>query len=209
MIVIFIFMIAGPIVSQEFNKGTIKLLLVKPYSRSKILLSKYIVALSSILMAIIFMLIIQLIIGGLFFGFSSLSDKIVVYSSITDSAQYINVLKYFVLISVAILPRLIILATLTFAASSIINNTAVSIITGFVGYMGTNILTLLLEQMSKKAWVKFFIGFNWDFKPYILKTKPLISGIDFKFSVMICIIYFLILIIPAFIVFKHKDIKNI
>ena len=30
-------MIAGTIVSEEFNKGTIKLLLVRPYSRNKIL----------------------------------------------------------------------------------------------------------------------------------------------------------------------------
>ena len=35
-IIVIIVMIAGTIVSEEFNKGTIKLLLVKPYSRKKI-----------------------------------------------------------------------------------------------------------------------------------------------------------------------------
>ena len=40
-IIVIIVMIAGTIVSEEFNKGTIKLLLVKPYSRKKILLSKF------------------------------------------------------------------------------------------------------------------------------------------------------------------------
>ena len=44
-IIVVIVMIAGTIVSEEFNKGTIKLLLVKPYSRLKILLSKYITTL--------------------------------------------------------------------------------------------------------------------------------------------------------------------
>ena len=38
-------MIAAAIVSEEFNKGTIKQLLVRPYSRTKILTSKIIVAL--------------------------------------------------------------------------------------------------------------------------------------------------------------------
>ena len=48
-IVIIIVMIAGSIVSEEFNKGTIKLLLVKPYSRMKILLSKFILIKSLLL----------------------------------------------------------------------------------------------------------------------------------------------------------------
>ncbi len=41
-IIVMIIMVAGTIVSEEFNKGTIKLLLVKPYSRNKILLAKLI-----------------------------------------------------------------------------------------------------------------------------------------------------------------------
>ena len=208
MIVIFIFLITGPIVSQEFSKGTIKLLLCKPYSRAKILLSKYIVSLSSILMAMVIMYIFQSIIGGLFFGFDSLSSKIVVYSNVSDSAHYMSIIKYFTLVSIAKLPYFIILATLTFAVSAIFNNTAVAIITGIVGYIGSNIVTLLLGGIDK-PWVKFFIGFNWDFKPYIFNLKPEIKGIDLTFSCIICIAYLLVLIIPSFIVFKRKDIKNI
>ena len=41
-IIITIVLIAGAIVSDEFNKGTIKLLLVRPYSRAKILIAKFI-----------------------------------------------------------------------------------------------------------------------------------------------------------------------
>ena len=207
-IVIFIFMVAGPIVSQEFSKGTIKQLLVKPYSRTKILLSKYIVTLSSIIIAIIAMFVLEILIGGLFFGFGSLSNKAVVYSSVTDSASYFSIIKYFILISIAKLPHFIILATLTFAMSSITNNTAVSMITGFVAYVGTNILTMLLTNINK-TWIKYFVGLNWDFKSYVFKLKPSIEGLSLSFSILICLVYFLVFIIPAFIVFKHKDIKNI
>ena len=40
-IIITVVLIAGAIVSDEFNKGTIKLLLVRPFSRAKILLAKF------------------------------------------------------------------------------------------------------------------------------------------------------------------------
>ena len=208
MIVIFIFLIAGPMISQEFSKGTIKLLLVKPYSRTKILLSKYIVTLISILMAMVIMILLQLVIGGLIFGFNSLFNDIVVYSSLTDSVQYYNVFKYILLVSIGKLPHFIILASLAFAVSSITNNTAVSIITGFVGYMGTNILAALLVNIDK-PWVKYCICFHWNFKNYIFNLRPEISGINFGMSIMICIITLLVLMVPSFIVFKHKDIKNI
>ena len=40
-IIIMIIMLAGSIVSEEFNKGTVKLLLIKPYKRTVILASKF------------------------------------------------------------------------------------------------------------------------------------------------------------------------
>ena len=209
IIIIFIFMISGPIVSQEFSKGTIKLLLIKPYSRIKILASKYITSLSSIFIAIFITFIFELIIGGIMFSFDSLSKKIVVYSSVTDTAMYISPIKYFILETISYLPQFIILCTLTFAASTIFNNTAVSIITGFVGYIGSNIILNLLGNISTKPIVKFFIGYNWNFSSYIFNKPPTLKGLTFGFSLIVCMIYLLILIIPTFIVFKKKDIKNV
>ncbi len=208
MIVIFIFMISGSIVSQEFNKGTIKLLLVKPYSRIKLLLSKYIVSLSSIFIGIFIMFIIQLIVGGIFFGFDSLSSKVVVYSNLSDSVSYIGIFQYTLLNIISLLPKFILLSTLAFAASTIFNNTALAIITGFVGYMGTDILGAILSSIDK-PFIKYFIGYNWDLSPYIFNSNPVIKGLTLVLSIIICIIYLLILIIPSFIVFKNRDIKNI
>ena len=154
------------------------------------------------------MILFQLVIGGLFFGFSSLSKEIVVYSSLTDSVQYYNLFKYLLLISIGKLPHFIILASLAFAISTITNNTAVSIITGFVGYIGTNLIEGLMVNIDK-PWIKYFVCFHWNFKPYIFNLRPEISGINFGMSLMMCIGTLLVLMVPAFIIFKHKDIKNI
>ena len=75
-------------------------------------------------------------------------------------------------------------------------------------FRNAGLITALLIGIDK-PWAKYVIGFNWDFKPYMFNCRPTISGINFEFSVLICLLYFLVLIIPAFIVFKHKDIKNI
>ena len=84
-LIVVIVMIAGTIVSEEFNKGTIKLLLVKPYKRSKILLSKFLTTLIMIAFVIVVTLIMQILIGGVLFGFDSLSEPVVVYNFNTNT----------------------------------------------------------------------------------------------------------------------------
>ena len=64
-ILIFIIMISGSIVSDEFNKGTIKLLLIRPYSRLKILLAKFLTCLCMFILFIVFIFISQLLVGSI------------------------------------------------------------------------------------------------------------------------------------------------
>ena len=129
-------MIAGTIVSEEFNKGTIKLLLVKPYSRKKILLSKFITVLVMIVFAIVTILAMEVIVGGLMFGFDSLSVPVVVYNFNTNMIQEINVFAYLGTQIIMILPSIILLATLSFALSTIFTNSPVAIALPLLGYMG-------------------------------------------------------------------------
>ncbi len=208
MLVIMIFMIAGSITSQEFSKGTIKLLLLKPYSRFKILLSKYITVLLSIVMAFAIMFIIQLVVGGLFFGFNSLTDPIMVYSNINDSITIVNVFNYVLTNFIGLLPCFILLASLAFAASTLFNNTSLAVVIGFVGYIGGNMISQLLSSL-KYWWIKYIFCFNWDLTPYIYHNYPAIKGTSLVFSVIVCVIYLLLLLVPTFIFFKKKDITNV
>ena len=61
IMVVAIIMISGSIVSEEFSKGTIKLLLIRPHSRIKILTSKLISCFISILIVFAAIVILQLI----------------------------------------------------------------------------------------------------------------------------------------------------
>jgi len=62
-LVTFIIMVAGAIVSDEFNKGTIKSLLIVPFKRSQILGAKFITVLLMVPIISLITLIFELIVG--------------------------------------------------------------------------------------------------------------------------------------------------
>ena len=201
-------MIAGTIVSEEFNKGTIKLLLVKPYSRTKILLSKFITSMLMIIFVVLIMGIMQLFVGGVIFGFDSLSAPVVEYNFNTNSLQEINVLVYFLIQFLAQLPMFILLATLAFALGTIFANSALAITISLLGYIAANIIDQLAMSYNIK-FLEYFVTMNWDLSQYLFGNLPNMEGMTMSFSIITCIVYFLIMVIPTWIIFKKKNIKNI
>ena len=207
-IIVIVIMIAGTIVSEEFNKGTIKLLLVKPYSRNKILLSKFITILIMIVFSIAIIVGMELIIGGIIFGFDSLSIPILEYNFNTNILEEINVFAYLGIQTLAQLPIILLLATLSFALSTIFTNSPVAIALPLLGYMGASIINQLAIQYNI-GFLRYFVTLNWDFTQYLYGSMPLMEGLTPIFSAIICIVYFIIMIIPTFVIFKKKNIKNI
>lgn len=207
-IIITVVLIAGAIVSEEFNKGTIKLLLVRPYSRAKILFAKYVVVLLTVVFIMVAILIMQFIIGGIFFGFDSLSVSAVEYNHNTNSIVETNVILNTILIGLAKLPIYILIGTLAFALSTLFTNTAVAITISLLGYMASSMVNQFAYYYNLE-WLKYFVTPNWDFTQFLNGKLPLMEGLNVPFSIVICLIYFAIMMIPTFIVFKKKNIKNI
>jgi len=207
-IIVMIIMIAGTIVSEEFNKGTIKLLLIKPYTRNKILLSKFITTLIMIAFSIVAVVAMELIVGGIIFGYDSLSIPVLEYNFNTQTLEQINIFAYLGIQILAQLPMLILLSTLAFAFSTIFTNSALSIIISLLGYMSTSIINVMVIQ-HKVAFMKFFVTMNWDLSEYLFGGLPSMQGMTLGFSVVMCILYFVVMIIPTFVLFNKKNIKNI
>lgn len=199
---------AGSIVSTEFDKGTIKLLLVRPYSRNKILLSKYIVSMFMIIFAILSAFIMQLIIGGIFFGFSSLNIPVVIYNFVQNKVMHINLFKYIFDNVLAVLPEFILLATLAFAISTITNVSTLGVALPIVGVGAADIINLIAINRNIIP-LKYFVTLNWNFTNYLYGGVNSFPTLSIPFSILICAIYFLIMIITAFIIFNKRNIKNI
>lgn len=207
-IIVMIVMIAGTIVSEEFNKGTIKLLLVKPYGRNKILLAKFITVLIMIVFSIVSVVIMELLVGGIIFGYDSLSIPILEYNFETLNLEVIPVFTYLGITILTQLPKLILLATLAFSCSTLFTNSAVSIALPLLGYMSADMINMLVIQY-KVQFMKIFVSLNWNFEEYLFGNLPKMEGMTFGFSAIICMMYLIVMLVPTFLTFKNKNIKNI
>ena len=207
LILIFSIMIAGGIVSDEFNKGTIKSLLIVPHKRSKILLAKYISVLILILLIIGIFIVSELLIGGILMGFGSLGIPVVVYNMSDSVLEIVNVFNYLGLQILANLPQIVLLTTLAFACSVIVNSTAFSIVIPFCGIIAAELINGFALAYDIKI-LDYFVTTNWDFTMYLFGGTS-IFGNSLLHAIIVCLVYLLIMLVVTFIVFKRKDIKNI
>ena len=207
LILVFGIMIAGGMVSDEFSKGTIKSLLIIPQKRSKILLAKYISLLIMILLIIGVLIVSELLVGGILLGFGSLSVPVVVYNISASDLEIVNVFGYLGLQIITNLPQIILLTTLAFACSVIVNSTAFSIVIPFCGIIAAELINGFALAYDIDI-LNYFVTTNWDFTVYLFGGTS-IFGNSLLHAIIVCLVYLIIMLVVTFIVFKRKDIKNI
>ena len=161
-----------------------------------------------IVIVVIVTALMELLIGGVIFGFDSLSIPVLEYDFNANSVQAINVFVYFGIQLLTQLPMIILLTTLAFALSTLFTNSALAITIALLGYMSTTIINQLAISFDIQ-FLKYFVTMNWDLSQYLFGGLPYMEGMSMPVSIVICIVYFLIMVIPTWIVFKRRNIKNI
>lgn len=207
IVLVFIIMIAGTLISEEFNKGTIKNLLTVPYTRGQIITAKFLTCLLMIPFIMLFILLAELVIGGLFFGYSSLSVPVVNYIVKSSSYSVLNVLVFYLISFLAKMPMYVLLATLAFTLSTLILNTAFAITITFLGYIGSEIINALALTFKLK-FINYFVTPNWNLTPLLFGGKSAF-GLSLTHSLIVCFVYFIIMIVAFAICFKKRNVKNI
>lgn len=207
IILVFGVMIGGSIVSDEYSKGTIKSLLITPYKRTSILMAKFITTFIVTIMFIVLAYLVQVLVGGIFFGYDSLAYHAVAYNYSTNSLEVMSILKYSLIKICAEMPEVILLMTLAFALSTIIGNTAFSVAITFAGSLGASIINIFATSYDIPV-LKYFVTTNWDFGEYLFGATSQ-YGTSFTHAVIVCLVYCLIMVIISLVVFKKKNIKNI
>ena len=208
IIVMIVVIVAGVSISEEFNKGTVKLLLVRPYSRTKILISKLIAVFITMLITTATILLLQFIIGGIVYGFGTYMMNIVQFDFTTNSIVTLNIFAYLGLIFICKLPIFILIGTLAFALSTLFLNSPLAVALPILGYMGSDMINMIAISY-KWDWVKYFVTPNWDLSQYLFGGTPMFSGISIEFSITICAIYFVIMLVASIVSFKKRNIKNV
>ena len=207
-LIVMFMMTAGVIVSEEFSKGTIKLLLIKPYKRSTILASKFITSIIVAIIVILLVLLMQFVVGGLIQGFDSFKNPTIIYDHTINNVKQINTIQYLAMQALGKAPMYILLMTLAFAFSTIFTNSALAITISLLGYMGSSVINMLALNL-KLNWIKYFFTPNWNLTEYFWGGIPTFEGITLPFSIAIIVIYMVIMLVPTFIIFQKKNIKNI
>lgn len=205
IIIAIIIIISGTIISEEFNKGTIKLLLIKPYKRWQILLAKILTLVIMIFMLIVITFLLQFIIGGIVYNFSDYLVPIIEYDFSDSTVISMNVSIYFINILLAKLPMYMIILVTTLMISILFSSSSVAIILGMLLYISK----YLIHINESLEFIKYFVAINWDFSIYLYGNLAEVSFLNKNFSLLICLVSFLIVCCTSFIYFNNKDIKNI
>ncbi|MFD1707763.1 ABC transporter permease [Siminovitchia sediminis] len=201
---LFVLVIAAGIVANEFTWGTVKILLIKPYQRWKILLSKYI----AVNLFLIFMLAILFVgaglIGTILFGTGNAANNVhlaYVNGRVEEQSLLFYLLKSYVLHAIGV----VLLAAMAFMISAVFRNSALAIgLSVFLLFTGGTVTNLLA---SKFNWAKYSLFANTDLMQYI-DGIPLVEGMTMKFSVIVLLIYFLVFHLLAFSIFLKRDIAS-
>lgn len=181
-VVISILIVSGNIVSDEYNKGTIKNLLIRPYKRTKILLSKLI----SCIIVFIGCMIFYFVCCYLFYGLlGNFNYDVTVYKDVIIRVLYL-------------LPEYLIMLCFSFLVSVIISNSGICISLGFSLFIGSNIVNELILSNDIK-YLMWFPTLCWDLNTDVN---------NLYFNIFVVLITISILLVMAFLIFNKREIRN-
>ena len=205
IIVIIFTVLTSGIVVDEVNKGTIKQLLVTPNKRYKILLSKYLTGIIIILFLILITFLMQLLIGGTMLSFRSLRIPFVYYDFNLKHVVTMNIFKYFIILTLYKMPMFIILNTVLLFLNVFTNNKVITTILVIVLYASNTMSIALSNDFNALV---YYIGTHFDLSIYRFGMIIENTDLNLLLSSFVVIAYFIVLIVPTFVIFNKKDIKN-
>ncbi|AOZ92314.1 ABC transporter permease [Paenibacillus crassostreae] len=195
--IIFSVVIAADSVASEFSGGTIKLLLIRPWSRSKILLSKYISVILFSLLSTLLLFGISFLSSNIWFGYegnlglnsSSWSDM--TYTFMTFGANYIE---------------LLLIITIAFMISTLFRSNTFAISMSLLILFTKDILLAILNP-DKYEWMDYVIFTHMNLSGYINSSiGP--GGSTFLFSIVILGVYYVVFMLLAWVAFNKRDVST-
>ncbi|NBD27448.1 ABC transporter permease [Paenibacillus glycinis] len=202
LVTILTVIIAADMIAAEFSWGTIKLLLVGPASRSKIMLSKYIATMGFALLLLLLSFAAAFGAGGILEGFGGLSRPeltIAANGAIRESSMIADALqKYgFAVIS------LLMYVTMAFMISAAFRSSSMAIAFSLLFMLIGNSLSALL---SGYGWVKYLLFSNIDLTQYLAGASPLRPDMTLSFSILMLAAYYVVFQFVAWLLFTKRDV---
>lgn len=202
IVTLFTIVVAAGIVAGEFSWGTIKLLLIRPVSRSKILLSKYLATFLFGLVMLMALFAFSFAIGGSFFGASTITQPYLYFEGgeVVERNMFVHLLMQYGLSSV----ELLMMVTFAFMISTVFRSSSLAIgLVLFLMFTGTQ----LVQVLSQYQWVKYILFANTYLAQHIEGT-PIVEGMTMTFSLVVLAVYFIIFNTLSWIIFQKRDVAT-
>ncbi|WP_346930592.1 ABC transporter permease subunit [Clostridium sp.] len=210
--IILCIIIGGGIVSSEYSTGTVRLLMIRPVSRWKILLSKLISVFIIGYGVLLTTVVLNIISSGIINGFGGLATKVIAFSGdkIVEQNFIISIIPKLLFSSIS----LIFIIALVFAISTIIKNTALAVGLTTVAYLGSSVATMIMANLGMK-WVGKTILPYMNLSTFIIRPNY-VEMFKSEYNIVLnptmgaiqLLVFAAILIIASFIVFQKRDVKN-
>jgi ABC-2 type transport system permease protein len=203
LITLFAVIVAGDSLAGEFSSGTIKLLLIRPSNRLKILVSKYLSTILFGLGLLVTLFIISVLVNGILYQLGSMDLPLITTNEdgqVVEKNMVANLWKTYLLNVIST----VMFVTMAFMISAAFRSSAmaigISIFALFAGHM-------LLEVLQRCEWSKYLLFANTDLSQY-LSGAPFQEGMTLAFSITVLIVYFVIFNLVSWIVFTKRDVAS-
>ncbi len=209
LVIIFSAMVGGWCIASEFQSGTVRLLMVRPRSRTKILLSRYFAGLVLVYALYAASFMVNFVAKGVMYGFADY--MLPNYTASATINFFANWMGDFFAVSMSA----VFIYSLSFAMSAMVKNIAVSIIVPTLALLGSTVGLAYLTGVPPVTAIAFtplpyllmydFFGSSWNsLNQLIGKGIPLTMPL----GAAVLAVYSALLMVLALVIFKKKDITN-
>lgn len=199
---LFVIVIAGSIVSNEYSQGTIKFLLINPVKRWKILMSKYATAMliGALMLAI---LLVCSFVSSLIFGGASEAFLPAIKAEggvVKTFSPYLSLLGAYLLAAVEV----VVMATLAFAISALLRSSAPAIGISLFAYLGGTLLVTLLKELGFD-WARYLLFANLNFSSIVNGTSSFAHQ-SIVTAIVVVVLHMVVFLLTAWDAFCRKEV---
>lgn len=203
LVTIFTVIAAADTVAGEFSGGTIKLLLIRPASRSAILLSKYVSALLFSLTLFLILFATAFTVSGMMNGFHDVGAPHL-YTGEDGGVKQANMVRHVLGTYGYQGVQLLMIVTLAFMISTVFRSSSLAIACS-IGIMFIG--SIVAGFLTSFPWAKYVLFLNTDLTVYLDGTPP-IPGMTLVFSITVLAVYYSLFMASAWLVFNRRDVAS-
>lgn len=199
---LFVVVLAGSSIANEFSQGTIKFLLINPVKRWKIMVSKYITCLLTGYALILLFYVATVLLSMLFFGTADIGAQYITIANgeIVAASGLMHIFKTYMIKSISVL----VMATLAFAISSMVRSSALAIGVSVFSLLAGNTVVQLLATF-KQDWARYLIWANTDLSA-ISKGNSLFPNHSIGFAIVVIAVHMLVYGLIAWDGFTKREV---